>query len=90
MKQYDLLKFRNALVNEFEKQRAVVKALTDSNGTVDKKNLISVVRSATMFAVYSDLIDLLDENGFSKDILMKLDFDVIETISEVVIPKKKK
>ena len=61
MKQYNLLKFRNALVNEFEKQRAVVKALTDSDGTVDSKNWIQVVKASTMFAVYNDLIDLLDE-----------------------------
>ena len=61
MKQYNLLKFRNALVNEFEKQRAVVKALTDSDGTVCHSKLIHYTRASTMFAVYNDLIDLLDE-----------------------------
>jgi hypothetical protein len=60
MKQYNLLKFRNALVNEFEKQRAVVKALTNPDGTVAKGHLVEYTKSATMYTVYLDLIDMLD------------------------------
>jgi len=39
---------------------------------------------------FEALVDLLDQLGMPKSVLMDLDFDIVEQIADVIIPKKKK
>lgn len=39
---------------------------------------------------FDALVNLLDELGMPKNVLLDLDFDIVEQIADVIIPKKKK
>ena len=60
MTQYNLVKFRNKLYREFEKERIVAETL-NRRGSVRNEDLVQYTRASTLAAAYATIINTLDE-----------------------------